>query len=415
MTLLRRRKIVDKKFIPFEVAGPQGSTGPQGTTGPVGGSGPTGAGATGATGASSIGNTGATGAMGVGSAGATGATGPTGDAGVTGSTGPVGGSGATGSTGPQGVSSGLAVLGARVYNSAPQSISNATDTALTFDTENYDTDAIHDNVTNPTRLTAKTAGKYVIQGQVEFAANVTGVRTLYIRLNGTTALAVVDKGAVGVGATDAGVDTVYDLALNDYVELIVNQTSLGALNANNGLGATWFGMTRQADTGAQGSTGATGIQGATGPVGNTGAGVTGATGPVGVTGATGPVGVTGATGPQGTTGATGAAPTVRTNTTTSSATPAINVDTTDEFTITALATNITSFTTNLTGTPVNGQKLIIRIKDDGTARTITWGASFAARGVALPTTTVISKYLYVGFIYNSTAAVWDCVASAQEA
>lgn len=105
----------------------------------------------------------------------------------------------------------------------------------------------------------------------------------------------------------------------------------------------------------------------------------------------------------------------RTTTEVSSATPTINTDNTDIHTITALATAITSMTTNLSGTPVNGQKLIIRIKDDGTARAITWGASFASRGATLPTTTVLSKYQYNGFIYNSTASVWDCVASINEA
>jgi hypothetical protein len=103
-----------------------------------------------------------------------------------------------------------------------------------------------------------------------------------------------------------------------------------------------------------------------------------------------------------------------TNTITSSATPAINTDTTNIFTITALAAAITSFTTSLTGTPINGQKLIVRIKDDGTARALAWGASFASRGATLPTTTVLGKYLYVGFIYNSTASVWDCVAVSAE-
>lgn len=104
----------------------------------------------------------------------------------------------------------------------------------------------------------------------------------------------------------------------------------------------------------------------------------------------------------------------RTNTTASSATPAINTDTTDIFTITALATAITSMTSSLSGTPVNGQSLIVRIKDDGTARAISWGASFASRGATLPTTTVLGKYTYVKFIYNSTATVWDCVAVSQE-
>lgn len=107
--------------------------------------------------------------------------------------------------------------------------------------------------------------------------------------------------------------------------------------------------------------------------------------------------------------------TPRTDTVASSATPTINTDTTDFFTITALAAAITSFTTNLSGTPTSGQKLIIRIKDDGTARAITWGASFASRGATLPTTTVLGKYHYVGLIWNSTASTWDCIAAIVEA
>lgn len=99
----------------------------------------------------------------------------------------------------------------------------------------------------------------------------------------------------------------------------------------------------------------------------------------------------------------------------SSATPTINTDVCDAVTITALAAAVTSMTTNLTGTPVNFQKLTIRFKDNGTARAITWGASFEAKGVALPTTTVISKVLTVGFIYDTVTAKWGCVASVQEA
>ena len=99
----------------------------------------------------------------------------------------------------------------------------------------------------------------------------------------------------------------------------------------------------------------------------------------------------------------------------SSATPTINTDNSDCHSITALAVDVTSMTTNLSGTPTNFQKLIIRFKDNGTARAITWGASFEAKGVALPTTTVISKVLTVGFIYDTVTSKWGCVASAQEA
>jgi hypothetical protein len=107
--------------------------------------------------------------------------------------------------------------------------------------------------------------------------------------------------------------------------------------------------------------------------------------------------------------------TPRVSTETSSATPTINTDNVDAHSITALATDITSFTTNLSGTPTNFQKLIIRIKDDGTSRSITWGSSFEAKGVDLPTATTKSKVLTVGFIYDTVTSKWGCVASSQEA
>jgi len=101
----------------------------------------------------------------------------------------------------------------------------------------------------------------------------------------------------------------------------------------------------------------------------------------------------------------------RVNTVTSSATPAINTDTTDVFTITALTAAITSMTTNLTGTPVDGQELSIRIKDNGTARTITWGSSFASSGVAtLLPTTVAGKTHVVKVVWDSVASKWVCLA-----
>ena len=104
--------------------------------------------------------------------------------------------------------------------------------------------------------------------------------------------------------------------------------------------------------------------------------------------------------------------TPRIGTTSSSATPSIDIGLYDQFNITALAAAITSMTSGLSGTPTDGQKLLIRIKDNGTARAITWGASFVSSGVAtLPTTTVISKTHLVGLIYDSTAAKWVCVAA----
>ncbi|HEX9061346.1 MAG TPA: hypothetical protein VF941_14295 [Clostridia bacterium] len=99
-------------------------------------------------------------------------------------------------------------------------------------------------------------------------------------------------------------------------------------------------------------------------------------------------------------------------TTTQSATPAINSDNGDVFNITGLAQAITSMTTNLTGTPTDGDLMEIRITDNGTARAITWGASFESTTVTLPTTTVISTMLRTLFEWNATASKWDCVAVA---
>lgn len=97
--------------------------------------------------------------------------------------------------------------------------------------------------------------------------------------------------------------------------------------------------------------------------------------------------------------------------TANSATPTLNTDSYDMMVITGQSTAITSFTTNLTGTPVNGQKLWISITGTG-AIAITWGASFESSTVTLPTTTVTTARLDVGFVWNVATSKWRCVASA---
>lgn len=106
--------------------------------------------------------------------------------------------------------------------------------------------------------------------------------------------------------------------------------------------------------------------------------------------------------------------TARITSITSSATPTVNTDNCDCVTITALAATITSMTSSLTGTPVNFDQLEYRIKDNGTARGITWGASFVAGPAALPTTTVISKALHVWFEWDSVQSAWVCLATGSD-
>ena len=103
----------------------------------------------------------------------------------------------------------------------------------------------------------------------------------------------------------------------------------------------------------------------------------------------------------------------RVNSQTSPSSISVDISTYDQYVVTALA-NALSFPASTTGTPLNGNKMIIRIKDNGSAQTISWtttgGGSYRAIGVTLPTTTVISKVLYIGCIYNSTESYWDVVA-----
>jgi len=102
--------------------------------------------------------------------------------------------------------------------------------------------------------------------------------------------------------------------------------------------------------------------------------------------------------------------TPRTDSTTSSATPTINTDNLDFYHLTAQTADITSFTTNLSGTPTTDQRLHIAVTGTG-ARAITWGTSFEAGAVALPTTTVTTQRLDVLFIWNAVTSKWRCMAS----
>lgn len=84
----------------------------------------------------------------------------------------------------------------------------------------------------------------------------------------------------------------------------------------------------------------------------------------------------------------------------------------DQVNITAQAAGLTI--ANPTGTAVDGHGILIRIKDNGTARAISWGTQYRAFNDALPTTTTISKTMYVGIVYNAADTKWDVLGVRQE-
>lgn len=97
----------------------------------------------------------------------------------------------------------------------------------------------------------------------------------------------------------------------------------------------------------------------------------------------------------------------------SDAAPIVSCDKYQFVSITALAAAITGVT--VTGSPVDFQELVFRIKDNGTLRAIAFGSQFIAKGVALPTTTAAGKLLTTSFQYDSVTGKWGCIRSVVEA
>ena len=96
--------------------------------------------------------------------------------------------------------------------------------------------------------------------------------------------------------------------------------------------------------------------------------------------------------------------TARVDSTTSSATPTINTDNIDTYKLTAQAVDITSFTTNLTGTPTDDQILHIVVTATG-SHTVTFGSKFEASTVALPTTISTTRSDWY-FVWNTATSKW---------
>jgi len=96
----------------------------------------------------------------------------------------------------------------------------------------------------------------------------------------------------------------------------------------------------------------------------------------------------------------------------STTTLTIDVTTTDQSVITAQSSALTIAIP--TGSPADGVKQVIRIKDNGTARVLTFNAIFRTIGTTLPVNTTANKTLYIACIYNAIDAKWDVVAVSEE-
>ena len=131
----------------------------------------------------------------------------------------------------------------RAYHSATQAISNNTPTILAFDSEVYDTDSMHSTVTNNSRLTFNTGGKYKLSACVKFTTAISNGALVELLLNGTTVIASQTMDAPGSDIPSISLGTLYNFVSGDYVQVRVTHTSGVSENVDNAV--THFACARQ--------------------------------------------------------------------------------------------------------------------------------------------------------------------------
>src|SRR5262245_24796930 len=127
------------------------------------------------------------------------------------------------------IAQGSVFHGARYYNNAQQTIANNTITAVTFNTEEFDTDGYHSTVSQTERFTVPSGlgGYYDIFGNVSFDPDADGPRLIWFRKNGTDVRGASALTAVNSGTDDTNLNasTTVQLAAGDFIELMCFHTA----------------------------------------------------------------------------------------------------------------------------------------------------------------------------------------------
>lgn len=127
--------------------------------------------------------------------------------------------------------------GTRAWRSTALSLVTAVDTVIPLDSETYDDASWHSTSVNTSRITVDRYGNYTISGSASFNnTSATGVRSLSIRLNGTTVIANSSTAGSTAFSPAVNISTIYKLSPADYVELVALQASGGALDILAGAG-----------------------------------------------------------------------------------------------------------------------------------------------------------------------------------
>lgn len=141
----------------------------------------------------------------------------------------------------------------RVFHNTTQSYTDAVEASQAFNSERFDTNSMHDTVTNNTRITFNTAGLYIVGFTGTFDAGADYANAYaFLRLNGTTYIEIGTEGrsVVGIAAQTVAFKTLYKFAVADYVEVraLQNNTAGAARNMTSGSNfspefyAVWVGL-----------------------------------------------------------------------------------------------------------------------------------------------------------------------------
>jgi hypothetical protein len=124
------------------------------------------------------------------------------------------------------------------FQNATTTLTQNTWVALAFQTERFDTNAMHDNSTNNSRITLQSDGKYIVGGTLTTNLNnaVTGVRVL---LNGSTVVASNAAGNSAITGEPRSIATFYNFVGADYIELQGFSASAGATSSGAATTSFW--------------------------------------------------------------------------------------------------------------------------------------------------------------------------------
>lgn len=126
----------------------------------------------------------------------------------------------------------------RLRQNAIQALADTVLTAISFGagSEEIDTHGMHNESTNPTRVTIDKAGYYECKGAVFFESQTTPVMSsALIRINGATGLAPAGRVAGQSSTFSAHCFGTFLADVGDYVELVGVQDSAGADNTASSL------------------------------------------------------------------------------------------------------------------------------------------------------------------------------------